>query len=55
MDLNYLLSREQVSLMRADVAQCAASRDAHLGFAREYRRRIHGGYPLSQAAIGAGQ
>ncbi|WP_183111128.1 hypothetical protein [Sphingomonas sp. So64.6b] len=36
MDLNYLLSREQISLMRADVAACESSRASHTGLARGY-------------------
>jgi hypothetical protein len=36
MDFNYLYHRQQVSLMRADVAACAASRAAHEGLAQLY-------------------
>lgn len=40
MDLNYLYHRYGVSLMRADNAACANSRDAHQAFAGAYRTRI---------------
>jgi len=40
MDLNYLLSRHQVSLMRASAAPCVASRATHRAFAAEYAQRI---------------
>ncbi|HEX8388796.1 MAG TPA: hypothetical protein VF636_07245 [Sphingomonas sp.] len=40
MDLNYLLHRHQVSLMRADRAACDASRDAHHDLATGYASRI---------------
>ena len=40
MDLNYLLHRHQISLMRADAAQCTEARHSHLGLARAYARRI---------------
>ena len=40
MDLNYLLHRHQVSLMRADAASSVEARHAHLGLAREYATRI---------------
>jgi hypothetical protein len=40
LDLNYLLHRHQVSLMRADTALCAEARHSHLGLAREYAVRI---------------
>jgi hypothetical protein len=36
MDFNYLYHRQQVSLMRADVAACGPSRAAHQGLARLY-------------------
>ena len=36
MDLNYLYLRRQVSLVRADRAACAASRDVHGELARRY-------------------
>jgi len=36
MDLNYLLHRHQVSLMRADAAACGPSRLAHSGLAALY-------------------
>lgn len=40
MDLNYLFTRHQTSLMRADGALCVASRHAHIGLARGYADRI---------------
>jgi hypothetical protein len=36
MDTNYLLKREQISLMMARNASCASSRHAHAGLARAY-------------------
>lgn len=36
MDFNYLYHRQQISLMRADVAACVASRAAHQGLAHLY-------------------
>ena len=50
MDLNYLLYRQQVSLMRADVANCTSSRHSHQGMARGYADRIRS----LQLALGAG-
>jgi hypothetical protein len=40
MDLNYLLSRHQISLMRAGAAQCVASRASHRAFAAGYAAQI---------------
>ncbi len=40
MDLNYLYHRQQVSLARADRAQCPASRAAHRGLAHGYEAQI---------------
>lgn len=40
MDLNYLFSRHQVSLMRASAAPCLASRASHRAFAAGYADRI---------------
>lgn len=40
MDLNHLIFREGVERLRAAVAGCAASRNAHLGLADLYRDRI---------------
>lgn len=50
MDLNYLLSRHQISLIRADAAKCSASRHAHRALARGYAERIR----AAQALLGAG-
>jgi hypothetical protein len=40
MDLNYLFSRHQISLMRAAGAASAEARHAHRGFASHYAARI---------------
>lgn len=40
MDLNYLLSRQQISLMRADAAASPEARVAHRSLARCYADRI---------------
>jgi hypothetical protein len=40
MDLNYLFSRHQVSLMRADTAASPEARYAHRRFAALYAARI---------------
>jgi len=40
LDLNYLLHRHQVSLMRADTAVGLEARHAHAGLARNYASRI---------------
>ncbi len=40
MDLNHLLYRHQLSLMRADAAPSAPARQAHGDCARLYARRI---------------
>ncbi|HWK35360.1 hypothetical protein [Sphingomonas sp.] len=40
MDLNHLLCRHQVSLMRAEAATCVEARHAHRGLARGYTERI---------------
>lgn len=40
MDINELLYRQQVSLMRAAAAACASSRLSHMGLARGYAKRI---------------
>jgi hypothetical protein len=39
-DLNYLLHRHQVSLVRAESAACFASGYAHRGLAKAYAERI---------------
>ena len=36
MDINYLLMREQISLMRAESASCVEAQIAHSGLARGY-------------------
>lgn len=40
MDLNYILAREQIELMRARAAAQPAARAAHQGLADLYRARI---------------
>lgn len=40
MDLNYLLHRHQISLMRAEAAACIESRHAHQAFANSYAKQI---------------
>ncbi len=40
MDINYLLKREQISLMRAEVAGSVEARIAHQGLARGYGERL---------------
>ena len=40
MDVNYLLHRQQVSLIRASRADSPESRAAHEGLARAYRDRV---------------
>jgi hypothetical protein len=46
MDINYLLKRHQISLMRAQLANCAEARLAHEGLARLYLAELRvAGYP----------
>ncbi len=40
MDINYLLSREQISLMRARDAACPEARAAHEGLAKVYHAAL---------------
>lgn len=40
MDINYLLHRQQVELMRANLAKCSESRIAHLELAQRYRSLV---------------
>jgi hypothetical protein len=49
MDLNYLLHRHQVSLMRADATSCISARHSHRELARGYADRIR----VLQRALGA--
>jgi hypothetical protein len=51
MDLNYLLSRQQISLMRADAAASPEARVAHRSLARGYADRIR----TVQVALGLSQ
>ena len=41
MDINYLLHRQQVALIRACDADCPESRASHEGMARAYRARVN--------------
>ncbi len=43
MDTNYLLQREQISLMMARKATCSSSRMAHAGLARAYGKLLAAG------------
>jgi hypothetical protein len=48
MDINYLLAREQVSLMRAASTRSPEARHAHQGLAHGYRALLAArGFPLS--------
>ena len=40
MDINYLLMREQISLMRAKAARSVEARKAHEGLARGYAAKL---------------
>jgi len=53
MDLNYLLSRHQISLMRAEATPCVASKASHRAFATEYAQRIRDLQQLLGARIPA--
>lgn len=44
MDLNYLLSRHQTSLMLAERATCIPSRRSHEALATGYASRVNGFY-----------
>jgi hypothetical protein len=52
LDLNYLLSRHQISVMRMHATQCRSARAAHQGLADGYAHRIRalqarsGGQPM---------
>ncbi|TPG17600.1 hypothetical protein EAH79_05560 [Sphingomonas koreensis] len=51
MDINYLLAREQISLMRAAQAAGAEARRSHAGLARGYAAKlIDRGFPHQLAA-----
>ncbi|MBD8679826.1 hypothetical protein [Sphingomonas sp. CFBP 13720] len=50
MDLNYLLHRHQVALMRADRAASPEAACSHAGMARGYERRILNARDLLGAA-----
>jgi hypothetical protein len=52
LDLNYLLSREQISLVRAERAACLSSRAAHAGLARGYAALLDAvPYPFRNAQV----
>jgi len=42
MDINYLLMREQISLMRARAARSVEARKAHEGLAKGYAAKLRG-------------
>lgn len=50
MDLNYVLKREQISLVHARTASCGPSRAAHAGLARGYARLARTGHYAFKAA-----
>ena len=52
MDLNYLLSRHQISLMRAATSACMSSRRSHQGLAAGYAARIRA---IQATAAGSGR
>ena len=54
MDINYLLMREQISLMRAKAARSIEARIAHDGLARGYGARLRAiAFPeQAEAAVG---
>jgi hypothetical protein len=52
LDLNYLLHREQISLMRARRAACGSSRASHAGLARGYAALLDAEpYPFRNAPV----
>lgn len=51
MDVNYLLHRQQVSLIQASLADCAESRAAHEGLARAYRDQVRQYAHANRAAL----
>ncbi|MGK2912229.1 MAG: hypothetical protein ACSLE1_20895 [Sphingobium sp.] len=51
MDVNYLLHRQQVSLIRAAFAASPESRAVHLGLARAYRDRVDAYRNQNRAAL----
>lgn len=55
LDVNYLLHRQQVSLIRASRAAGPESRAAHEGLARGYRDRVQAYRQRNRAASGTGQ
>ncbi|MEO7692299.1 MAG: hypothetical protein ABIS51_23650 [Sphingomonas sp.] len=52
MDINYLLKREQISLMKAGSAKTIEARMAHAGLARGYGARLRQiAFPKTMAGI----
>ena len=52
MDINYLLKREQISLMRAKAANSVEARAAHEGLARCYGEKLQQStYPHAAVTI----
>lgn len=54
MDINYLLAREQISLMKAKSAGSAAARRAHAGLAVGYGKKLAASAFPHRAAIARG-
>ena len=53
MDINYLLKREQISLVKAGSAKTVEARMAHAGLARGYGARLRQiAFPKTAAGIG---
>jgi hypothetical protein len=55
MDLNYLLRRHQISLMRADAATCDPSRLSHEGLAGLYADAVDRHQEQKGGAIAVGR
>lgn len=56
MDTNYILSREQISLMRAKAAPSPEARCAHAGLARGYAAMLSArGFPNRPVRVRAGR
>ena len=56
MDINYLLKREQISLMQAEKARSVEARIAYEGLARGYGAKLReSAYPHAGMAVAAGK
>ncbi|QUT05301.1 hypothetical protein KFK14_20260 [Sphingobium phenoxybenzoativorans] len=53
LDVNYLLHRQQMSLLRAAIADSPESRAAHEGLAREYTAKVRAYRQLNRQAAAA--